>query len=85
MAARFAAKEAVMKALGIGLGGCRWQDIEVIRRPGGKPGFTTARSEPWPWPGRKGHQRLADQPELTAGPWPWPWWWLNDQIFLLVL
>ena len=37
LAVRFAAKEAVMKALGIGLGACCWQDIEIIRRPGGKP------------------------------------------------
>jgi len=39
LAARFAAKEAVMKALGTGLGGCRWQEIEVITMPGGKPGL----------------------------------------------
>ena len=30
-AARFAAKEAVMKALGIGLGECGWHEIEVVR------------------------------------------------------
>jgi holo-[acyl-carrier protein] synthase len=30
-AARFAAKEAVMKAMGIGLGGCAVRDIEVVR------------------------------------------------------
>jgi holo-[acyl-carrier protein] synthase len=37
-AARFAAKEAVMKALGRGWGAqvC-WVDIEVIRAPSGKP------------------------------------------------
>jgi holo-[acyl-carrier protein] synthase len=29
-AARFAAKEAVMKAMGIGLGGCAVRDIEVV-------------------------------------------------------
>ena len=32
-AARFAAKEAVMKALGVGLGGVDWHDIEVGRDP----------------------------------------------------
>jgi holo-[acyl-carrier protein] synthase len=38
IAGRFAAKEAVMKALGTGwANGVRWRDIEVIRRPGGKP------------------------------------------------
>ena len=34
-AARFAAKEAVGKALGIGIIGFRWRDIEVLS--GGKP------------------------------------------------
>ena len=37
-AARFAAKEAVMKALGTGLsGGVTWQDIEVLPDGLGKP------------------------------------------------
>jgi len=37
-AARFAAKEASMKALGTGWNrGVRWQDIEVRRLPGGRP------------------------------------------------
>ena len=30
LAARFAAKEAVLKAFGTGLRGCRWVDIKVI-------------------------------------------------------
>ncbi|MGI9600261.1 MAG: holo-ACP synthase [Acidimicrobiales bacterium] len=30
-AARFAAKEAAMKALGLGLGGLDWHDVEVVR------------------------------------------------------
>ena len=38
IAGRFAAKEAVMKALGTGWSdGVRWRDIEVIRQPSGKP------------------------------------------------
>jgi holo-[acyl-carrier protein] synthase len=37
-AARFAAKEAAMKALGTGwTRGVRWRDIEVANDPGGKP------------------------------------------------
>jgi holo-[acyl-carrier protein] synthase len=37
-AARFAAKEAAMKALGTGWNrGVRWRDIEVFRPPGGRP------------------------------------------------
>jgi holo-[acyl-carrier protein] synthase len=37
MASRFAAKEAVMKALGTGTRGVRWKDIEVVRERGGPP------------------------------------------------
>ena len=37
-AARFAAKEAGMKALGTGWNhGVRWRDIEVVRKPGSRP------------------------------------------------
>ena len=39
-AARFAVKEAAMKALGTGWRhGIRWRDFEVTREPGGKPGL----------------------------------------------
>jgi holo-[acyl-carrier protein] synthase len=37
LAARFAVKEAVMKALGVGLGAFDWSDVEVRRRSGGAP------------------------------------------------
>lgn len=36
-AVRFAAKEAVMKAMGIGIGGVRLTEIEVVRADGGRP------------------------------------------------
>ena len=40
-AARFAAKEAAMKALGTGWNhGVRWRDCEVARMPGGRPTMT---------------------------------------------
>ena len=37
LAARFAAKEAAMKALGTGFRGVAWKDIEVVRRQSGAP------------------------------------------------
>ena len=37
LAARFAAKEAVLKALGVGLGAARFQEIEVVRADSGRP------------------------------------------------
>lgn len=42
LAARFAAKEAVAKALGVGIfrrGGVYWRDVEVTRDHRGKPGI----------------------------------------------
>jgi holo-[acyl-carrier protein] synthase len=37
LAARFAAKEAVMKALGVGLGAFSFQDVEIGRESSGAP------------------------------------------------
>ena len=37
LAVRFAAKEATMKALGTGLRGVGWKDVEVVRGQGGAP------------------------------------------------
>ena len=36
-AVRFAAKEAVMKALGVGLGAFSLRDVEVVKAPSGAP------------------------------------------------
>jgi holo-[acyl-carrier protein] synthase len=36
-AARFAAKEAVMKAMGVGVGACKWREIEVAKAGSGAP------------------------------------------------
>lgn len=39
-ALRWAAKEAMLKALGMGLrGGIKWTDIEVVNDPSGQPSF----------------------------------------------
>jgi holo-[acyl-carrier protein] synthase len=37
LAARFAAKEATMKALGIGIGSIRFSEVGVVRAPSGAP------------------------------------------------
>ncbi len=37
LAARFAAKEAVGKALGTGIGDISWQEIEVVNEENGRP------------------------------------------------
>ena len=37
LAARFAAKEAVSKALGTGIGDVRWVEIEILRAERGQP------------------------------------------------
>jgi holo-[acyl-carrier protein] synthase len=37
LAARFAVKEAVMKALGVGLGSFDWADVEITRLSSGAP------------------------------------------------
>jgi len=55
-AARFAAKEAVMKAMGVGVGACRWREIEVARAPSGAPSVQL----------HGGAQRLADELGVTG-------------------
>jgi holo-[acyl-carrier protein] synthase len=37
LAARFAAKEAVAKMLGTGIGDVGWRDIEILKKAGGAP------------------------------------------------
>ena len=40
LAGKFAAKEAAAKALGCGIGAVRWQDLEILHDPQGKPVLT---------------------------------------------
>ena len=42
LAARFAAKEAVLKALGVGIGAAAFRDVEVVRAPSGRPALVLA-------------------------------------------
>lgn len=39
-AVRFAAKEAAMKALGVGIGAIGWHDVEVVRADSGEPSLS---------------------------------------------
>jgi holo-[acyl-carrier protein] synthase len=39
-AVRFAAKEAAMKALGVGIGAIGWHDVEVVRAESGEPSLS---------------------------------------------
>ncbi len=41
LAARFAAKEATMKALGSGLGAFDFDEVEIVRSPDGAPALVT--------------------------------------------
>ena|ERR1700691_6252266 len=40
LAARFAAKEATCKALGVGWNGINWKEVEVVKRQSGEPALT---------------------------------------------
>jgi len=42
LAARFAAKEAVLKALGVGIGATNFRDVEVVSAGGGAPRLALA-------------------------------------------
>ena len=42
LAARFAVKEATMKALGVGLGAFKFHDVEVVKKRSGEPTLSLA-------------------------------------------
>jgi len=46
LAVRFAGKEAAVKALGTGLRGIGWKDIEILAEPSGKPLVNLYRQAP---------------------------------------
>jgi holo-[acyl-carrier protein] synthase len=73
LAARFAAKEAVVKALGTGIGPVCWQDIEISRGPSGEPILHLYGSA----------QRLAD--ELDLSHWSLSLSHTHDQAIALVV
>lgn len=61
LAGRFAAKEAVLKAMGTGLSGrIQWTDVLVLRKPDGQP-FVTLTGEA---------QRIAQELEIDQ-------WWIS--------
>ena len=69
LAARFAAKEAVMKALGVGLGAFGWADVEVVRRLRAAHPTWWSPAGPPRWPSRRGVGSLAcvDHPHRDGG------------------
>ena len=76
LAARFAAKEATMKALGTGVRGVGWKDIEVVRHESGAPsielhGRAKQRAQ------RLGVQEARGAPSACPirGIMPSPRWW----------
>ena len=67
MAARFAAKEAVLKALGTGLGpGMRWTDVEVANEENGRP-VVNLRGEVAAFAERQGVRELELSISHTSG------------------
>ena len=54
LAARFAAKEAVMKAMGVGLWKFAMRDVEVTRLPSGQPEVVAAPTRPPRSPSERG-------------------------------
>ena len=73
LSTRFAAKEATMKALGVGLGAFPFADVEVVRH-GLEPRPSSCTGRPSVRPGRPGWCG-GTSPSPTPTRWPWPWWW----------
>ncbi|MFO7950229.1 MAG: holo-ACP synthase [Candidatus Fermentibacteraceae bacterium] len=67
LAARFAAKEAFLKAIGTGLAqGVGWHDVEVLREPGGPPRLEIGGRAAELLAGRSAKVSLSHTDELAA-------------------
>jgi holo-[acyl-carrier protein] synthase len=67
LAARFAAKEAVLKAIGTGLRRrMQWTDVEVVRDPSGRPGVRL-HGEVAEWARRRGVDSIDVSLSHSAG------------------
>lgn len=73
-ATRFAAKEAVLKALGTGFSeGIGWLDVEVRRTSKGRP-YVVLTGRAAKWPGNRACGRFPSRcPTPIPTPWPAPW------------
>ena len=71
LAARFAAKEAVMKALGVGLGAFAFRDVEVVKAPSGAPSLVPHRPGCRPR-GPAGRHVAGTCRSPTPASWPRP-------------
>ena len=68
LAVRFAGKEATMKALGTGVRGISWREIEILANARGKPVVLLhGRAETPGARDRPGHDRHQPQPRAGAG------------------
>lgn len=69
LASRFAAKEAVAKALGVGIARLGLRNVEVASHPSGAP-YLTLLGRPGAWaaaqPGLRLHLSLSDVPGLSV-------------------
>ena len=73
LAARFAAKEATLKALGVGIGAADFHEVEVVRGADGAPHLSLAGRAAVLAAARGVRGGTSHSPTPTW--WPWPRWW----------
>ena len=71
LAARFAAKEAVMKALGVGLGDFEFRDVEVRRADSGEPSLVLTGKARTQSPRTRRHRGCCRSSTPTPPRWRW--------------